>query len=95
MDNLDARKENKKENFKRISENRVSKILTLLNQLTNLTNTSFYDYTDEDIEKIFDAIDEASKNSKEVLLRANNKDKKNKRFVLWYIQFLPTMSVKR
>ena len=82
MDNLDARKENKKENFKRISENRVSKILTLLNQLTNLTNTSFYDYTDEDIEKIFDAIDEASKNSKEVLLRANNKDKKNKRFVL-------------
>lgn len=82
MDNLDARKENKRENFKRISENRVSKILTLLNQLTNLTNTSFYDYTDEDIEKIFNAIDETSKNSKEVLLRSNNKDKKNKRFVL-------------
>lgn len=82
MDNHENKKENKRENFKRISENRVSKILVLLSQLTNLTNTSFYEYTDDDIEKIFAAIDEASKNAKTELLRANNKDKKNKRFIL-------------
>ena len=60
--------ENKKQNFKRISENRVSKIITLLNQLTNLTNTSFYEYTSEEIEKIFAEIDEASQKSKKILL---------------------------
>lgn len=70
----------KKENFKRISENRVSKILTLLSQLTNLTNSSFYEYTDDEIEKIFLAIDKEVKKSKEILLKSN--DKKNKRFEL-------------
>ncbi len=78
----DVRKENKKDNFKRISENRVTKILNLLQQLTNLTNTSFYEYSDEDIEKIFNAIEEETKKSKETLLKANNKDKGKKRFIL-------------
>lgn len=80
MDNKKSK--NKKENFKRISENRVSKILVLLDQLTNLTNTSFYEYSDADIKKIFKVIDEASKKAKDDLLRANNKNKKNKRFIL-------------
>ena len=48
--------ENKRDNFKRISENRVSKILTMIDQLTNLSNSSFYEYSDEEIEKIFKAI---------------------------------------
>lgn len=74
--------ENKKENFKRISENRVSKILTLLSQLTNLSNSSFYEYNDEDIEKIFEAINNEAQRSKELLLRSNNKKRKNKRFEL-------------
>ena len=43
--------ENKKDNFKRISENRVSKILNLLSQLTNLSNSSFYEYTDDEIDR--------------------------------------------
>jgi hypothetical protein len=71
---------NKRDNFKRISENRVSKILVLLSQLTNLTNTSFYEYTDEDINKIFDTLEEETKKAKEILLKTNNK--KNKRFEL-------------
>ena len=73
---------NKRDNFKRISENRVSKILVLLSQLTNLTNTSFYEYTDEDINKIFDTLEEEMKKSKYILLRTNDKNKKNKRFEL-------------
>lgn len=82
IDKKVERKENKKENFKRISENRVSKILNLLEQLTNLTNTSFYEYSDEDIEKIFSAIEKATISSKETLLKANNKEKGKKRFIL-------------
>lgn len=66
--------ENKKQNFKRISENRVSKIITLLNQLTNLTNSSFYEYTNEEIETIFAEIDQASQKSKKILL--SKKDNK-------------------
>ena len=74
--------ENKRDNFKRISENRVSKILTLLSQLTNLSNSSFYEYTDEEIEKIFDAISTEVAKSKEMLLKSNDKKRKNKRFEL-------------
>lgn len=73
---------NKKENFKRISENRVSKILVLLSQLTNLSNSSYYEYTDEDIEKIFTAIEEETKKSKEMLLKGKNNKKRQKRFEL-------------
>ena len=74
--------ENKRDNFKRISENRVSKILTMIDQLTNLSNSSFYEYSDEEIEKIFKAINDESKNVKEALLKANDKKRKNKRFEL-------------
>ena len=74
--------ENKKENFKRISENRVSKILILLSQLTNLSNSSYYEYTDEDIEKIFAAIEKETKKSKEMLLKGKNNKKRQKRFEL-------------
>jgi len=72
--------ENKKANFKRISESRVNKILNLFEQLTNLTNTSFYEYTEADIEKMFDIINEESEKTRRILLRSNN-DKK-KRFEL-------------
>lgn len=74
--------ENKKENFKRISENRVSKILVLLSQLTNLSNSSYYEYIDEDIEKIFAAIEKETKKSKEMLLKGKNNKKRQKRFEL-------------
>lgn len=65
--------ENKKSNFKRISENRVSKIVFLINQLSNLKNTSFYEYTDEQIEKMFEEIEEATKRSKKILMNASDK----------------------
>ena len=70
---------NKRDNFKRISENRVSKILVLLSQLTNLTNTSFYEYTDEQMENIFSAIQKELDNQKDEFRK---KGKKSKRFQL-------------
>lgn len=47
---------NKKENFKRVAENRTNKIINMISLLGNLNNTSFYDYNDEEIEAIFEAI---------------------------------------
>lgn len=69
--------DNKRQNFIRISNNRVQKIVVLLNQLTNLTNTSFYEYTSEDIEKLFAEIEaETAKAKKRLLLNKKNVKKK-------------------
>lgn len=68
----------KRENFIRISENRVSKILVLFDQLKNLRNKSFYEYDNDDIERIFYEIEKEMQNTKEILVRENNK----KRFEL-------------
>lgn len=48
--------ENKKNNFKRVAENRTNKIISMIDLLGNLTNSSFYEYSDEEIEEIFSAI---------------------------------------
>ena len=47
---------NKQQNFKRIAENRTNKIIDMISLLANLSNTSFYEYSDEQINAIFDAI---------------------------------------
>lgn len=70
----------KQDNFKRIAGNRTNKIIDLISKLSNLrNNTSFYEYTDEQMEAIFDAIQkELDKQRKEF-----RKDKKKlKRFQL-------------
>lgn len=71
--------DSKRENFKRIAENRTNKIIELISKLRNLSNTSFYEYTDEEIDSIFNAIqNELDKQRKEF-----KKDKKTiKRFEL-------------
>ncbi len=68
--------DNKKKNFHRISRNRVSKIILTLKQLTNLTNTSFYEYENEEIESLFKEIEKEVKNTKEILMKANDRNKK-------------------
>ncbi len=46
----------KSENFERISENRINKIVTMISKLSNLMNPSFYEYTDRQIDEIFERI---------------------------------------
>lgn len=46
----------KQQNFKRIAENRIEKIVNLISKLHNLSNFSFYEYTDDQIDKMFDII---------------------------------------
>ena len=77
----------KKENFKRIAENRTNKIIDMIALLGNLSNSSFYEYTDSQIDAIFEAIqDELNKQR----AKFNKKKKGNgkKRFELWYLEYL-------
>ena len=72
--------DNKKDNFKRIAEKRTNKIIESISKLQNLTNTSFYDYTDEQIETIFSAIQKELDNQKKIF--EDDRKKVKKRFEL-------------
>lgn len=72
--------DNKKDNFKRIAEKRTNKIIESISKLQNLTNTSFYEYTDEQIELIFKAIQKELDNQKRIF--EDDKKKEKKRFEL-------------
>lgn len=62
----------KQENFKRIANNRVNKIVDLISKLHNLSNTSFYEYTDAQINEIFNLIQNELDKQKQLF----DKDKK-------------------
>ncbi len=47
----------KEERFKRVAENRTNKIINQIRLLGNCSNKSNYQYDEEDIKKIFSAID--------------------------------------
>jgi ribosomal protein L30E len=49
--------ETKKEKFVRLAENRTNKALEMIRLIGNLSNKSVYDYSAEDITKIFDALE--------------------------------------
>lgn len=72
--------DNKKENFKKIAENRTNKIIDLISLLGNLANTSYYEYTDEQINAIFDAIQAELDKQRDMF--KPKKDGKKKRFEL-------------
>ena len=66
----------KKNNFKRLAEARTEKVLAMLDLIGNLSNKSFYEYTDEEVEKIFRTITKSVESNKE---RFKKDKKKNKR----------------
>lgn len=70
----------KQENFKRIADNRVNKIVDLISKLHNLSNTSFYEYTDEQINEMFNLIQ--NELDKQRQLFDNDKKKEQKRVEL-------------
>lgn len=67
--------ETKQENFKRVATNRTNKIITMIRSLGNLTNSSFYEYTDEQVAAMFEAIEQELEIQKETL---NQKKKRNR-----------------
>ena len=56
--------ETRKEKFKRLATYRTNAVLEKLRLLGNLSNKSNYDYSDEEINKIFYAIDSQLKSIK-------------------------------
>ena len=49
--------ETKRERFVRLAEARTNKIIDMLQLLGNCSNTSAYEYTQQDVDKIFSAIE--------------------------------------
>lgn len=49
--------ETKREKFIRLAEARTNKIIDMLQLLGNCSNSSTYDYTQQDVDKIFSAIE--------------------------------------
>ena len=56
--------ETKRERFIRIAEARTNKILEMMRLLGNCASTNNYEYTEEDIKKIFGALERELKNTK-------------------------------
>ena len=83
--------ETKRDNFKRIAENRTNKIIELISKLQNLMNPSFYEYTEEEIDSIFNAIQEELDRQKESFKKNINRKKK---FKLWDVIYLKTLKDK-
>lgn len=60
-----ASEKEKKERFKRVAENRTNKIIEQIRLLGNCANRSNYEYTEEDVKKIFYAIETELKTTKQ------------------------------
>ncbi len=56
--------DNKRERFKRLGAYRTNEILKKLKVLGNCSNRSAYEYTEEEINRIFSEIDRAVKETK-------------------------------
>jgi len=56
--------EDKKKRFKRLASSRTNDIIKKLRILSNCANRSAYEYSEEDIAKIFAAIEHALKESR-------------------------------
>ena len=56
--------ETKRERFVRLAENRTNKIIDMIRLLGNLANKNNYEYTDEDVQKIFLAVEKELKAAK-------------------------------
>lgn len=60
-----ASQEMKEERFKRIAENRTNRIIEAIRLLGNCSNKSNYAYTEDDVKKIFSAIETELKETKQ------------------------------
>lgn len=73
-------KETKRDKFVRLAENRTNKILDTLQLLGNCSNRSVYEYSQEDIDTIFNAIQQQLNEVKKRFNKTTGT--KNKKFKL-------------
>lgn len=62
---LMATMEEKRNRFRRVAENRTNRIIESIRLLGNCSNRSNYEYTEDDIKKIFSAIENELRETKQ------------------------------
>ena len=72
--------ETKREKFVRLAEARTNKIIDMLKLLGNCSNTSAYDYTQQNVDKIFSAIEAEVREAKKKFSKSETQ--KSTRFTL-------------
>ncbi len=72
--------ETKREKFVRLAEARTNKIIDMLQLLGNCSNSSAYDYSQQDVDKIFAAIEAEVREAKKKFSKIDAK--KSQRFTL-------------
>lgn len=72
------KQETKRECFVRLAEARTNKILNMLHLLGNCSSKSNYEYTDDDIKKIFNTIEKEVRATKNRFLGIDSKEEKFK-----------------
>lgn len=68
--------ENKKDRFKRIAETRTNKIIEMIRLLGNCSNRNVYDYSDDEVEKIFKVLENELAEKKKLFHLKDKADKK-------------------
>lgn len=77
---MEKLQETKRDKFVRLAEARTNKIIDMLQLLGNCSNTSAYDYTQQDVEKIFSAIENELREAKKKFNKIESK--RSSRFTL-------------
>jgi len=67
--------ETKREKFIRIAEARTNKIIDMVQLLGNCSNVAVYEYTEADINRMFDAIDAEVKAARKKFVKSEPKTK--------------------
>jgi hypothetical protein len=72
-----SKKSTRRERFENVAARRTQKILDLLDILGNCANRTNYEYSDEDVRKMFAAIKDKMKNTESAFGSAINGSEKN------------------
>lgn len=73
-----SKKSIRRERFENVAARRVQKVMDFLDSLANCSNRTNYEYTDEDVRKMFSALREKVKLTEGAFGSALNKSEKNK-----------------
>ena len=68
----------RRERFEGVAAKRTQKILDMLDVLGNCSNRSNYEYSEDDVKKMFGAIEAKTKSTRVLFGNAVNKEEKNK-----------------
>lgn len=70
---MEKNEETKRDKFVRLAESRTNKIITMIQLLGNCSNSSAYEYSQKDVEKIFNAIENEMREAKKKFNKVDNR----------------------